>query len=49
MADPLKMKIVVGNYGHTQPVTSGRIPIPGVEPEFIKVEPLIAADRKSVV
>ena len=48
MADPLKMKIVVGQYGHTEPVTSGRIPLPGVQPEFIKVEPLIAAFRRMV-
>ena len=48
MADPLKMKIVVGNYGHTEPVTSGRVPIEGVQPEFIKIEPLIAAFRRMV-
>ena len=48
MPDTLKMKIVVGNYGHTEPVTSGRVPIEGVQPEFIKVEPLIAAFRRMV-
>lgn len=48
MAERLKMKIVVGNYGHTKELVDGTIPIEGIEPEFIKVEPLIAAFRRMV-
>ena len=48
MAERLKMKIVVGNYGHTAPLIDGSVPIEGVAPEFIKVEPLIAAFRRMV-
>ena len=48
MPEPLKMKIVVGNYGHTAPLLDGSVKIEGVQPEFIKVEPLIAAFRRMV-
>lgn len=47
-ASPLKLKITVGNYGHTAPLKDGGVPIEGVEPEYVKVEPLIAAFRRMV-
>ncbi len=48
MAERIKMKIVVGNYGHTKELVDGSIPIEGVDAEFIKVEPMIAAFRRMV-
>lgn len=45
---PLKLKIAVANYGHTAPLKNGSVPIEGVEPDFVKVEPIIAAFRRMV-
>ncbi len=47
-ASPLKLKITVGSYGHTAPLKDGSVPIEGVEPDYVRVEPLIAAFRRMV-
>ena len=39
MPEPLKMKIVVGNYGHTAPLLDGSVKIEGVQPEVRDWEP----------
>ncbi|MDA8124342.1 MAG: ABC transporter substrate-binding protein [Deltaproteobacteria bacterium] len=45
---PLKLKIVIPDYGHTQALKEGKVPIEGVTPEFLKVEPIIAAYRRMI-
>ena len=46
MADKLKLDLAVGDYPHTAAILSGTITIDGVEPNFIKVIPQIAAYRR---
>ena len=48
-APALKMKIAVADYGHTKLIKNGAIPIAGVEPDFVRVEPIIAAFRRMVL
>lgn len=48
MAAPLRLKMALGTFGHTAEIKNGTIPIEGVEPEFITVEPQIAAYRRMV-
>src|SRR4051812_26389574 len=48
MPQPLPLKIAIANYPHTAAVLDGRVPIEGVRPEFIKVDPIIAAFRRMV-
>jgi 4,5-dihydroxyphthalate decarboxylase len=44
----IKLKIAVGEYPHTAAVRNGSIPIEGVDPEFVTVQPQIAAFRRMV-
>ena len=48
MVQSLRLKIAIANYPHTAPILDGRIPIRGVLPEFVKVDPIIAAFRRMV-
>ena len=45
---PIDMKIAVDNFPHTLPLKDGSIPIEGVNADFVKVEPIIAAYRRMV-
>jgi 4,5-dihydroxyphthalate decarboxylase len=45
---PLQLKIAIANYGHTASLKDGSVPIKGVKPDFVKVEPIIAAFRRMV-
>ena len=47
-ANPLPLKIAIANYGHTKPLKDGSVPIAGVAPDYVKVEPQIAAFRRMV-
>ena len=42
------LNFAVADYPHTRAIVAGRIPIEGVAPNFIKVEPQIAAYRRMV-
>lgn len=42
------LKFAIGEFPHTKAILSGRIPIEGVQPEFVKVVPQIAAYRRMV-
>ena len=44
----LQLKIAVATYGHTAPLKDGSVSIPGVKPDFVNVEPIIAAFRRMV-
>lgn len=44
----IRLKIAVGEYPHTAAVRNGSIPIEGVDPEFVTVQPQIAAFRRMV-
>src|SRR5580704_11692856 len=48
MADKPRLKIAIAEYGHTRGVTSGAVPIDGIEPDFVKVVPIIGAFRRMV-
>ena len=48
MPAPLKLDIAIHGYGHTKEVLDGTVPIQGVQPNFIKVDPIIAAFRRMV-
>jgi 4,5-dihydroxyphthalate decarboxylase len=48
VSDKVKLDIAIGDYPHTADILSGRIPIEGVEPNFIRVVPQIAAYRRMV-
>jgi 4,5-dihydroxyphthalate decarboxylase len=48
LADPVHLKIAVAEHPHTSAVRNGSIPIDGVDPEIITVEPQIAAFRRMV-
>lgn len=45
---PLRLKICIATYGHTAAIKDGSVPIEGVAPEFVQVEPQIAAYRRMV-
>ena len=45
---PVSLSFAIGDHPHTRALRSGRIPIEGVAPNFIKVEPQIAAYRRMV-
>jgi 4,5-dihydroxyphthalate decarboxylase len=45
---PLSLNFALADYPHTRAILSGRIPIEGIAPNFIKVEPQIAAYRRMV-
>jgi len=44
----LPLKIAIATYGHTVPLKDGSVAIQGVKPDFVKVEPIIAAFRRMV-
>ena len=48
MASEPRLKIAIGDYGHTRAVKSKSVPIEGVEPDFIQVVPIIGAFRRMV-
>ena len=45
---PVPLTIAVAEFPHTKAILSGRIPIEGVEPQFMNVVPQIAAYRRMV-
>jgi 4,5-dihydroxyphthalate decarboxylase len=45
---PLRLKMAIATFGHTAAIKDGSIPIEGVTPEFVQVEPQIAAYRRMV-
>ncbi len=50
MSNPenLALKIAIATYGHTAALKKGKVPIAGVQPEFVEVKPIIAAFRRMV-
>ena len=48
MADQPRLKIAIAEYGHTRAIPSGSVPIKGIEPDFVKVAPIIGAFRRMV-
>ena len=48
MADPIRLTIAVADHPHVADLKSGIVPIEGVKPEFITVNPQIAAFRRMV-
>jgi 4,5-dihydroxyphthalate decarboxylase len=48
MGKLVTMKIAVDDYEHTLPLKDGRIPIEGVNADFVKVDPILAAYRRMV-
>lgn len=47
-ADRPRLKIAVASYGHTAEIKNGRIPITGVDANFVEVAPIIQAFRRMV-
>jgi 4,5-dihydroxyphthalate decarboxylase len=45
---PLRLKMAISTLGHTAAIRNGSIPIEGIEPRFIDVNPQIAAYRRMV-
>jgi 4,5-dihydroxyphthalate decarboxylase len=48
MAEPIRLKIAVADYGHTRALKSGEVAIAGVAPDFVEVKPIIGAFRRMV-
>ncbi len=48
MADPLRLKIAIADYGHTRALKSGEVKIADVAPDFVEVKPIIGAFRRMV-
>lgn len=48
MAKPVPLKIAIAEFPHTKAIRDGRIPIEGVQAEFVNVVPQIAAFRRMV-
>jgi 4,5-dihydroxyphthalate decarboxylase len=48
MAEQPRLKMAIGDYGHTRAVKSGKVAIDGVDADFIQVVPIIAAFRRMV-
>ncbi|MGH8781790.1 ABC transporter substrate-binding protein [Paraburkholderia sp.] len=46
--DRLPLKIAIATYGHTAAVKDGRARIEGVAPDFVEINPIIAAFRRMV-
>ena len=46
--EPVRLKIAIAAYPHTAAIRSGRLPIAGVDAEFVDVVPQIAAYRRMV-
>lgn len=47
-ATPLPLKMAIATYGHTAALKQGKVPIEGVQPEFVDIKPIIAAFRRMV-
>lgn len=47
-SQPLKLDIAIARYGHTAALKDGAIPIDRVTPNFIEINPIIAAFRRMV-
>ena len=45
---PLNLKIAISTYGHTAAIKDGSVPIEGVKPDFVEINPIIAAFRRMV-
>ena len=45
---PLPLKIAIDNYGHTMPLKDGSVAIDGVQSDYVKVAPMVAAYRRMV-
>jgi 4,5-dihydroxyphthalate decarboxylase len=45
---PLRLKMAISTQGHTAALKDGSIPIEGITPDFVTVEPQIAAYRRMV-
>lgn len=45
---PLKLKVAIATYGHTAALKDRRVPIEGVEADFLDINPIIAAFRRMV-
>jgi len=45
---PLPLKIAIATYGHTAALKRGDVPIDGVQPDFVEIQPIIAAFRRMV-
>src|SRR5688572_33067720 len=45
---PLRLKMAISTHGHTTALKDGSIPFEGIAPEFVNVEPQIAAYRRMV-
>ena len=43
-----RLKIAIGSYGHTKAIKDGSVPIEGVDPDLIEVNPIIQAFRRMV-
>ena len=48
MTEQPRLKMAIGDYGHTRAVKSGSVPIKGVDADFIEVKPIIGAFRRMV-
>jgi 4,5-dihydroxyphthalate decarboxylase len=48
MTGKVRLDISIADYPHTRRIISGEIPIQGVEPNFVRVTPQIAAYRRMV-
>jgi 4,5-dihydroxyphthalate decarboxylase len=48
MSGQPRLKMAIGDYGHTRPVKSGSVPIKGVDADLVEVKPIIAAFRRMV-
>lgn len=48
MSGDLHLSVAIGNYGHTALLKDGSVPIKGVKPDYVQVEPIIAAFRRMV-
>lgn len=44
----LPLRIAVASYGHTAALKQGAVPMAGVAPEFVEVNPIVAAYRRMV-
>lgn len=45
---PLRLKMAISTQGHTAALKDGSVPFEGITPEFVNVEPQIAAYRRMV-
>lgn len=44
----VRLKMAIATYGHTAALKNGSVPFEGITPEFVEVEPQIAAYRRMV-